>query len=180
MGAAIPAGMPRHLGGASWGLWEGAGPGDTGSPARARRVDRGAEDERPQGRHPGQQRFDGAGARAGEEDTVLGRFALCRPGEAEEDHGRGLARGQRGLLQRLGAQGLRPDSGDTRPQEPPGVRQAGRRGGASAGAVTRAGLALVFPLPPRAVAASSTPGGGGPPRRGRHRGDCRPRPALRL
>jgi hypothetical protein len=53
-----------------------------------------------------QQRFDGAGTREVEEDTVLVLFDLSRHFEEGEDHGRGLGLGQRGLLQRLGAQGM--------------------------------------------------------------------------
>jgi hypothetical protein len=104
--------------------------------ATSRRVDHGEGDERQQGRHTVQEHFDGAGTREVEEDTVLVLFDLGRHFEEGEDHGRGLGLGQGGLLQRLGAEGMMQDIGGTRQQEPHGVRQEGRRGGAVAVEVT--------------------------------------------
>jgi len=122
-----------------------------GRQALSRRVDRGEWDEIEQGRHPVQQRFDGAGTREVEEDTVLVLFDLGCHFEEREDHGRGLRLGQRGLLQRLGAQGMMQDIGGTGQQKPHGVRQEGRRGGAVAVEVTLDRLDIVFTIPTRAV-----------------------------
>ena len=58
--------------------------------APSRRVDAGEWDEIQQGCHTGQQRFDGAGTRQVEEDTILVLFDLGRHFEEAEDHGRGL------------------------------------------------------------------------------------------
>jgi len=119
--------------------------------ATSRRVDHGEGDESQQGCHTVQQRFDGAGTREVEEDTVLGLFDLRCDFEAGQDHGRGLGVGQRGLLERLGAQGMMEDRGGTRQEEPHGVRQESRGGGAVAVEVTRDGLDRVFTMPTRAV-----------------------------
>ena len=119
--------------------------------ATSRRVEHGEGDESPQGRHTVQQRFDGAGTREVEEETVLGLFDLRRDFEEGQDPGRGLGVGQRGLLERWGAQGMRQDIRGTRQEEPHGVRQEGRGGRAVAVEVTRDGLDRVFTMPTRAV-----------------------------
>ena len=90
--------------------------------ATSRRVEHGEGDESQQGRHTVQQRFDGAGTREVEEDTVLVLFDLRRDFEEGQDHGRGLGVGQRGLLERLGAQGMMQDIRGTRQEKPHGVR----------------------------------------------------------
>ena len=122
-----------------------------GRQAISRRVDRGEWDEREQGRHTVQQRFDGAGTREVEENTVLVLFNLGRHFEEGEDHGRGLGLGQRSLLECLGAEGMMQDIGSTRQQEPHGVRQEGRGGGAVAVEVTLDRLDIVFTIPTRTV-----------------------------
>ena len=129
----------------------GRGLSTRGRQALSRRVDRGEGDERQQGRHTVQQRFDGAGTREVEEDTVLVLFDLGRHCKEGEDHGRGLGVGQRGLLERLGAEGMMQAIGGTRQQKPHGVRQEGRRGGAVAVEVTLDRLDIVFTIPTRAV-----------------------------
>ena len=83
-----------------------------------------------------QQRFDGAGTWEVEENTVLVLLNLGCHFEEGEDHGRGLGLGQRSLLECLGAEGMMQDIGGTRQQEPHGVRQEGRGGGAVAVEVT--------------------------------------------
>src|SRR5262249_29011905 len=77
--------------------------------ATSRRVDAGEGDERQQGRHTVQQRFDGAGTREVEENTVLVLFNLGRHFAEGEDHGRGLGLGQRSLLECLGQEDLMHD-----------------------------------------------------------------------
>ena len=120
-----------------------------GRPATSRRVDPGAWDKIQQGRYTVQQRLDGAGTREVEEDTVFVLFDLRRDFEEGQDHGRRLGVGQRGLLERLGAQGMMQDIRGTRQEEPHGVRQEGRGGRAVAVEVTLDGLAGSRP-PPRA------------------------------
>jgi len=93
--------------------------------ATSRRVDHGEWDERQQGRHPVQQRFDRAGTREVEEDTVLVLFDLCGHFEEGENDSRGLGLSERGLLERRGAEGMMQDIGGTRQEEPHGVRQEG-------------------------------------------------------
>jgi len=104
--------------------------------APSRRVEPGEWHERQQGCDTVQQRFDGAGTREVEEDPVLVLFDLGRHFEEGADHGRGLGLGQRGLLERMGTEGMMQDIGGTRQQEPHGVREEGRRRGAVAGEVT--------------------------------------------
>src|SRR5215831_15973939 len=89
--------------------------------------------------------------REAEQDTVLVLFDLGRHFEEGEDHGRRLGLGQRGLVPRLGAEGMRQDRGGTRQQEPHGVRQEGRRRGAIAVEIPLDRLEIVFTLPTRAV-----------------------------
>src|SRR5215467_11507691 len=72
--------------------------------ATSRRVDAGEGDERQQGRHTVQQRFNGAGTREVEEDAVFVLFDLsCHFEEGENDR-RGLGLRERGLLERRGAE----------------------------------------------------------------------------
>ena len=62
-----------------------------------------------------------------EQNPILVLFHLGGHFEQrEEDRGR-LGLGQRGLLQRLGAEGMVEDIGGTRQQEPRGIGQEGRR-----------------------------------------------------
>jgi len=119
--------------------------------ATSRRVEHGEGDESPQGRHTVPQRFDGAGTREVEEDTVFGLFDLRRDFAEGQEHGRGLGGGQRGLWERVGAQGRMQDIRGTRQEEPHGVRQEGRGGRAVAVEVTRDGLERVVTMPTRAV-----------------------------
>ena len=156
---ARPAGMARQLCGAA-AVWDGAEPGGGGRPALARRVDRGAGDERAPSCPP-VPRWDGAGTREVAATPVLGRLALGRHCAEGEAHGRGGGRGQRGLWECRGAEGMRPARGGPREQEPPGGRQAGRGGGAPAGAVPLERLALVFPVPRAPSTASYPPCGVG-------------------
>jgi len=95
--------------------------------------------------------LDGAGTREGEEETRLVLLALGRPCAEGEEHGRGVSRRPRGLGQRRGAEGRRQAIGRPRHQEPQGVGQGGRRGGAVAGESTLDGLEVVCPMPTRAV-----------------------------
>ena len=148
-----PRALQRCLGTAT------ARPGDRGrgsglatgvKQAPSRRVAHGEGDESPPGGHTVPQRLDGAGTREVEEDTVLVRCDRRGDFAAGQEHGRGVGVGQRGLWERLGAQGLMEARGGTRPEEPPGVRQASRGGGAVAVAVTRDGLDRVCTMPTRA------------------------------
>ena len=98
-----------------------------------------------------QERFDGAGRRQVEENAVLVLFDLSRHFEEREDHGGGLGRGQWGVGQRVGAEGMMEDIGGARQQEPHGVGQEGRRRGAVAVEVTLDRLDIVFAIAPGAV-----------------------------
>ncbi len=129
----------------------GSGLATRGRQVTSRRVDHGEGDESQQGRHTVQQRFDGAGTREVEEDTVLVLFDLRRDFAEGQDHGRGVGVGQRSLLERLGAQGMMQDIRGTRQEQPHGVRQEGRGGRAVAVAVTLDGLDIVCTIPTRAV-----------------------------
>ena len=86
-----------------------------------------------------------------EEDTVLVLFDLGRHFEEGEDHGRGLGLSQRGVLQRVRAEGMVQDIGGTRQEKPHGIGQEGRRGGAVTVEVTLDRLDIVFAIPTRAV-----------------------------
>ena len=91
----------------------GSGRSTWGRQAISRRVDAGEWDERQQGRHTVQQRFDGAGTREVEEDPVLVLFDLCCHFEEGENDRRGLGLREWGLLERRGAEGMMQDLGGT-------------------------------------------------------------------
>ena len=112
--------------------------------ATSRRVEHGEGDESQQGRHTVQQRFDGAGTREVEEETVLGLFDLRRHFAAREAQRGGLRGGQWGVHQRVGAEGRVEDRGGARQQEAHGVGQEGRRRGAVAVEVTLHGLDILW------------------------------------
>ena len=63
----------------------------------SRRVHHGQRDKRQPGRDTVQERFDRAGTREVEPDTILVLFDLGRHFEEREDHGGGLGGGQCGL-----------------------------------------------------------------------------------
>ena len=98
-----------------------------------------------------QQCFNGARTREVEEDPILVLFDLSCHFEEGEDHGRGLGLGQRGLWERLSAEGMMQDRGGTRQQKPPGVGEEGRCGGAVAVESTLDRLDMVFTMPARTV-----------------------------
>ena len=113
---------PGHLCGASWVRGMGSGLSTWARQATSRRVEARERDERQQGRHTVQQRFDGAGTREVEEDPILILFDLsCHFEEGEHDR-RGLGLSERGLLERRGAQGMMQDIGGTRQEKPQSVR----------------------------------------------------------
>ena len=107
------------------GTWDGQGLSTWARQATSRRVDARERDERQQGRHTVQQRFDGAGTREVEEDPVLVLFDLSCHFEESENDRRGLGLSERSLLERRGAEGMMQDIGGTRQEEPHRVRQEG-------------------------------------------------------
>jgi hypothetical protein len=118
----------------------------------SRRVDAGKGDQRQQGRHTVQQRFDGAGTREVAEEPLLVLFDLCCHFEEGENDRRGLGLSERGLLERRGAEGMRQDLSSTSQEEPHSMRQEGGCGGAVAVEVTLDRLDLVCTIPTRTVA----------------------------
>jgi len=62
-----------------------------------------------------------------EEDTILVLFDLCGDFEEGQDDGRGLRLRERGMVQRVRAQGMVQGIGRTREYQTHGIGQEGRR-----------------------------------------------------
>ena len=86
-----------------------------------------------------------------QENPVLVLFDLGRDFEQREDQGGGLGGGQGRMGQCVRAQSMVEDIGPTRQEEPHGVGEKGRRGGAVAVEVTLDRLNIVFTIPTGAV-----------------------------
>ena len=86
-----------------------------------------------------------------EEETILVLFDLCGDFEEGQDDGRGLGLRQRGVLQRVRAQGMVQGLGRTREDQTHGIGQEGRRGGAITMQITLHRLDIVFAIPTGAI-----------------------------
>ena len=86
-----------------------------------------------------------------QENPVLVLFDLGRDFEQREDDGAGLSRGESRVGQRVRPERMVKDIGATRQEEPHGVGEKGRRGGAVAVEVALDRLNIVFAIPTGAV-----------------------------
>ncbi len=85
-----------------------------------------------------------------QEDAVLILSDWGRHCEEREHQRGGLGSGQGGGGQRVGAEGMMQDRGGTCQEEPHGIRQKGRGGGAVTVEITLHRFAIVFTVPPGA------------------------------
>ena len=85
------------------------------------------------------------------ENAVLILFDVRRDLEQREHYGRRLGRRQRGVGQRVGAQGMVEHIRATREEEPHSVGEEGRVRGAIAVEVTLDRFNIVFTIAPRTV-----------------------------
>ena len=86
-----------------------------------------------------------------QENPVLVLFDLGRDFEQRADDGAGLSRGESRVGQRVRPERMVEDIGTTRQEEPHGVGEKGRRGGAVAVEVTLDRLNIVLTIPTGAV-----------------------------
>jgi len=86
-----------------------------------------------------------------EEETILVLFDLCGDFEEGQDEGRGLGLRQRGVWQRVRAQGMVQGLGRTREDQTHGIGQEGRRGGAITMQITLHRLDIVFAITTGAI-----------------------------
>jgi hypothetical protein len=148
--------------------------------ARSGGVQRGHREGGEARRAPVQQRFDTTRGRERQEQPILVLVARGRDFAQREDDGAGLSRGASRGGPRGRPERLVEDRGPTRPEEPPGVGEKGRRGGAGAVAGALDRLPIVCPIPTGAVEVCIHLGGRRRLSRGHHtarsvsgRHDCR-------